>query len=228
MNKNDLKKIIAISAVTAAATAAAVIVISRCRRAREEKSENEFMLHGKNAYITGGGLSALAAALYLARDCKMEPKHIHIFSDCRYAAGSEEGGYICRRGKIIDDGSMNLFDLLSGVHSVDIPDLTVCDEILNIYSANPVMRPITLIDGDKNVIDVSDIRLDREEKKALISLLRQSKEQLLDTPLCEALPQSFFASHFWKLLSAAYGFGRLRVRERDNSCGRHAFGHAPR
>ncbi len=206
MNKNDLKKIIAVSAVTAAATAAAIIVISRCRKAREERSENEFMLQGKNAYITGGGLSAFAAALYLARDCKMEPRHIHIFADCRYSSGNEENGYICRRGKIIDDKSMNLFDLLSGVHSVDIPDLTVCDEILNIYSANPVMRPITFIDDEENVIDISDIRLDREQRNAVISLLKEKKEKLLQTPLCEALPHSFFSSYFWKLLSASYGF----------------------
>ena len=56
---------------------------------------------------------------------------------------------------------MNFFDLISDVDSLDIPDLTVCDEILNIYRANIYPRSVTLIDQDKNVIDSSKIKQKR-------------------------------------------------------------------
>ena len=206
MNKSDLKKIIAISAVTAAAAAATVIVVSQYRKTKAEQAEYELSLKNKNAYITSGGLSAFASALYLVRDCGMKPSHVHVFTDMVYNHGDEENGYICRRSKIINEKSVNLFELLCDVRSLDIPDLTVCDEILNIYSANPIMRDITFIDDEKNVIDISDIRLDKAHRSTIISLMKEKKEKLRSVPIHEALPANFFTSYFWKLISAAYGF----------------------
>ena len=205
MNKSDLKKIIAVSAVGAAAAAAAVILISR-HKAKTASILREQELKSKNAYITGGGLSAYAAALYLVRDCKMDPANVHIFTSSTQSRGDEQNGFICRRSKIINDGSMNLFDMLSDVRSLDISDLTVCDEILNIYSANPVMRNISFIDDEKNVIDASDISLDKAHRSAILSLIRADGEKLRREAIRDALPQSFFTSYFWKLICAAYGF----------------------
>ena len=206
MNKNDLKKIIAISAVTAAAAAATVIVVSHYRKTKEEMRQHELSIKNKTAYITGGGLSAFAAALYLVRDCGMDAARVHIFMNTKYNHGDEETGYICRRGKVINEKSSNLFELLCDINSLDIPDLTVCDEILNIYSANPIMRNISFIDDEKNVIDISDIRLNKEHRSTIISLMKENKEKLRNMPIDEAFPANFFTSYFWKLISAAYGF----------------------
>ena len=119
-------------------------------------AEHTKTLTKKQAYITGGGLSAFASALYLVRDCGFTPENIHIFTNGTRDCGNNETGFICRRGKTISiKDSMNFFDLISDVDSLDIPDLTVCDEILNIYRANIYPRSVTLIDQDKNVIDSS-------------------------------------------------------------------------
>lgn len=98
-------------------------------------AEHTKTLTKKQAYITGGGLSAFASALYLVRDCGFTPENIHIFTNGTRDCGNNETGFICHRGKTISiKDSMNFFDLISDVDSLDIPDLTVCDEILNIYS----------------------------------------------------------------------------------------------
>lgn len=207
MNKSDLKKIIAIGAVTAAAAAAAAIIITQCRKRGNAPEEEKELIKDVNAYITGGGLSALAAALYLARDCNLTPSNIHLLTNVRYDRGSEETGYVCHRGRLISENkSLNLFDLLNDVKSLDIPDLTVCDEILNIFSANPRMRNISFIDEDKNVTDISSIRLEKEFRNIIISLLQSKKDSLRSLSVREVFPNEFFSTAFWKLFRAAYGF----------------------
>lgn len=207
MNKRDLKKLIAIGAVTAASAAAAAIIISQYRKQQQSLAEQSKALARANAYITGGGLSAFASALYLIRDCGLNPSNVHVFSNGSYNCGNEKTGYICRRNKIINEkNSMNLFDLLKDVNSLDIPDLTVCDEILNIYRSNPNVRRVTFIDEDKNVSDISDILLDKIQRNMIISLLQTKREKLRSVTIYEAMNTDFFTTPFWKLLSAAYGF----------------------
>ena len=172
MNKNDLKKIIVISAAVTAAAAATAIAVTKYRKHQAFIRDEELALSNKHAYITGGGLSALASALYLIRDCGFTPSHVHIFTGNAYHSGNNKTGYICRRGKLISSiNSMNFFELMSDIHSLDIPDLTVADEILNIYSANPAIRNITFIDEQKNVIDISKIKLEKQHRKAVMSLI---------------------------------------------------------
>ncbi|MCI8520293.1 MAG: hypothetical protein HFE50_02230 [Clostridia bacterium] len=207
MKKSDLKKIILLGAAVTAAAGVTAIAVTQYRKHKAVMLENEHALNYKHAYITGGGLSALAAALYLVRDCKLLPQNVHLFTNRTFVRGNEITGYICRRGKIINEkSSLNLFDLLSEVSSLDIPDLTVCDEILNIYRANPDNRNITFIDEDKNVVDISDIRLSRSLRKSLLSLLQMKKEKLKLLAVEDALPYEFFDSYFYKLLRASYGF----------------------
>lgn len=207
MKKSDMKKLIVIGTAMVAATAATAVIISRYKKSQEQKEKEWLALKNKHAYITGGGLSALASALYLVRDCGFTPSHVHVYTNYSRTNGNEETGYICRRGKIIDEKKcMNLFDLLSGVRSVDIPDLTVCDEILNIYSSSPAMRNITFIDNSDNVVDISRIRLEKQHRNMILKLMREKKETLMNMPIHEAFPNDFLTSYFYKLLCATYGF----------------------
>ncbi len=83
-----------------------------------------------------GGLSAFASALYLVRDCGFTPENIHIFTT-HFATAATTKQVLSAVAKTISIKTcMNFFDLISDVDSLDIPDLTVCDEILNIYRAN--------------------------------------------------------------------------------------------
>ena len=207
MKKSDLVKIIAISAVAAAAVAGGAILISQYRKNKKEGEEKAIRIAGANAYIAGGGMSAYAAALYLVRDCGLKPENIHVYANRVYERGNAETGYICRRGKIINEKkSPNFFELINDVRSLDIADLTVCDEILNIYTARGALRPITFIEEDGNILDISKIRLDKEYRRVIIDLFREKKEDLIITPLCSAFSDEFFDTTFWKLVSASYGF----------------------
>ena len=69
MKKSDLTKLIAIGAAVTAAAATTAIVISKHKKHKTMLAEHTKTLTKKQAYITGGGLSAFASALYLVRDC---------------------------------------------------------------------------------------------------------------------------------------------------------------
>ena len=73
MKKSDLTKLIAIGAAVTAAAATTAIVISKHKKHKTMLAEHTKTLTKKQAYITGGGLSAFASALYLVRDCGFTP-----------------------------------------------------------------------------------------------------------------------------------------------------------
>lgn len=207
MKKSDLTKLIAIGAAVTAAAATTAIVISKHKKHKTMLAEHTKTLTKKQAYITGGGLSAFASALYLVRDCGFTPENIHIFTNGTRNCGNNETGFICRRGKTISiKDSMNFFDLISDVDSLDIPDLTVCDEILNIYRANIYPRSVTLIDQDKNVIDSSKIKISKSHRNAILALMQSKRSQIQSASIFDVMDSDFFLSPFWKLISALYGF----------------------
>lgn len=208
MKKSDLKKILAVTAVVAAAAGTAYVVY-RYQKNKKENAVKAERIANANAYILGGGMSAYASALYLVRDCGVSAANVHVFTDRKYERGNAETGYICRRGKIVDEkNSRNFFDLVKDVRSLDIPDLTVCDEILNIYGAKNGIRNITFIDSDCNVTDISKIRLDKEYRRLIVNLLKARKETLVSLSVADVMPEEFFAESFWKLICASYGFDR--------------------
>lgn len=106
---------------------------------------------------------------------------------------------------------MNFFDLISDVDSLDIPDLTVCDEILNIYRANIYPRSVTLIDQDKNVIDSSKIKISKSHRNAILALMQSKRSQIQSASIFDVMDSDFFLSPFWKLISALYGFTKNQV-----------------
>lgn len=65
MKKSDLTKLIAIGAAVTAAAATTAIVISKHKKHKTMLAEHTKTLTKKQAYITGGGLSAFASDFIL-------------------------------------------------------------------------------------------------------------------------------------------------------------------
>ena len=86
---------------------------------------------------------------------------------------------------------MNFFDLISDVDSLDIPDLTVCDEILNIYRANIYPRSVTLIDQDKNVIGSSKIKVSKSHRNAILALMQSKRSQIQSASIFDVMDRRF-------------------------------------
>ncbi|MBD5391809.1 NAD(P)-binding protein, partial [bacterium] len=97
----------------------------------------------KSAYIIGGGLAGLAAAVFLIRDGRMRGNKIHIFEELALAGGSMDGiynperGYIIRGGREMEAHFETLWDLFRSIPSLENPDVSVLDEFYWLNKADP-------------------------------------------------------------------------------------------
>ena len=100
-------------------------------------------VEGKNAYIVGSGLAALAAACFLVRDGQMPGPHIHILESMDVAGGACDGisdpsrGYIMRGGREMEDHFECLWDLFRSIPSLEMPGASVLDEFYWLNKQDP-------------------------------------------------------------------------------------------
>ena len=84
-----------------------------------------------NAYLVGGGIASLAAAVYLIHDAKVPANQIHILESGPLPGGSMDGagnaetGYTLRGGRMLNFSYFCTYDLLSKVPSLSDPSKTV-------------------------------------------------------------------------------------------------------
>lgn len=89
----------------------------------------------KSAYIIGGGLAGLAAAVFLIRDGYMKGNKIHIFEELSLSGGSLDGqiipheGFVVRGGREMENHFETLWDLFRSIPSLEQPGQSVLDEI---------------------------------------------------------------------------------------------------
>ena len=88
----------------------------------------------KQAYIVGGGLAGLAAAVFLIRDGHMEGKKIHVLEELSLSGGSLDGkfiphdGFVTRGGREMENHFECLWDLFRSIPSLGVEDASVLDE----------------------------------------------------------------------------------------------------
>ena len=88
----------------------------------------------KRAYIVGGGLAGLSAAVFLVRDAQMPGENIHILEELPVAGGSLDGalkpglGYVVRGGREMEDHFECMWDMYSSIPSLEIPGASYLDE----------------------------------------------------------------------------------------------------
>jgi len=111
------------------------------------------------AYLVGGGIAALAAATYLIRDGGFDGADIHVFEQQRLlggsldAGGTPAGGYSMRGGRMFEAKFRCTYDLLSGIPSLDDPEVSVTGEILAGHEEFGWDGVARLVDGDGGVVD---------------------------------------------------------------------------
>ena len=159
--KKQAKNLIIGAGALAGATMAAVMLNSKNqtkKKKNEQTDEKEKEKQGKQenkqergckstdrqVYFIGGGLASLAGAAYLIRDCHMEGKRIHILEGMSVLGGSNDGagdvnnGFVCRGGRMLNEETYeNFWELFKDIPSLDMPNKSVTEEILNFDHLHP-------------------------------------------------------------------------------------------
>ena len=139
-----------------------------------------------NAYIVGGGVGAMAAAIYLIRDAGVPGKNIHIFETLPIAGGSLDGSGDAKRGFMIRGGRMLniptyecLQDIMTTIPSLEFPDMEMEREFLNFNDEFKTHARARLVNADGTKVDVDKMGFSQRDRLDMERLILIENESVL-------------------------------------------------
>lgn len=211
MNKKTIAGIAALGAVIGVATIAGVVTVNKKKQKQLTGKEPQHLSPQRNVYFAGGGISSLAGAFYLVHDCRIPGSSIHIFESSSTiggafnVAGDGETGYVCPVPKLLSlRNHPNMMDMLEKIPSVNLPNMSVKQEILSYMDSNPIKCSSRLVDKSGESLD--SFTVSRQSLKTIKSLMKQRDDEISDVDIeyfFSSTPE-FFDSNLWKLISTTY------------------------
>lgn len=213
---NPLIVVGAIAGATAVAAAAKKMKDNKEKKESFVKfSENFAENEGRQAYFVGGGLASLAGAAYLIRDCNFNGENIHIIEGLHILGGSNDGagnptnGFIVRGGRMLNEETYeNFWELCSTIPSIDMPGMSVTEEILNFDHLHPTHAQARLVDKYGNKIDVTTMGFNNADRLALGKLMMMPEDKLDDLTIEDWFRDTphFFTTNFWYMWQTTFAF----------------------
>ncbi|KAB1441030.1 oleate hydratase [Candidatus Galacturonibacter soehngenii] len=217
MDKKAVKTIAA--SASAAATVAAILAVKKNAKNQEIKKAEDKMKHfepgERKAYFVGAGLSSMAGAAYLIRDCNFKGENITIFEGKQIIGGSNDGmgtpksGFVCRGGRMLNEDTYeNFWELFSTIPSLDNSSKNVTEEIISFDHAHPTYAKARLIDKDGKIVDVKSMGFQKEDRIALGKLMVMSEDTLDDMTIQDWFKNTphFFETNFWLMWQTTFSF----------------------
>ncbi|HBM45961.1 MAG: 67 kDa myosin-cross-reactive antigen family protein [Parcubacteria group bacterium GW2011_GWF2_38_76] len=159
----------------------------------------------KKAYLIGGGIASLSAAVYLIRDGGFSGKNIYILESSEDLGGSLDGkgspkdGYVCRGGRMFSEEVYSCtFDLLSSIPLHKSSKKTLRDDFVKFNKEVRVNAKARLVENRK-IIDSSFLGLSDIDRIGLANLI-SLPESFFDSEsskISDYFSPSFFETNFW-------------------------------
>lgn len=107
-------------------------------------------------------------------------------------AGDAEHGYVIRGGRMLNDETYeNTWDLLMSIPSLDHPEKSVREEIIEFDTANPTHANARLVNRNGEVEDVLSMGFDMADRLAMGKLIITPEEKM-----GKARINDWFGPHF--------------------------------
>ena len=162
------------------------------------------------AYLVGGGIASLAAAVYLVRDGHVPGKNIHILEESRLggsldASGSPEQGYSMRGSRMYGAAYVLMHQLLSSIPSIDNPNKSVAQDTLEFWGEAPWDAKARLVENRK-IVNAADLGLSNKDRVDLIEFMLRSEDALGAKRIDECFEPHFLDTNFWFMWRSMFGF----------------------
>ena len=221
LDKNKGNALWALGAI-AGATAVATMIVKKNKNKNKDLEENEILTYSdinddREVYFVGGGLAALAGAAYLVRDCNFKGENIHIIEGLKILGGSNDGagdavnGFVCRGGRMLNEETYeNFWELFKSIPSLDMPGMSVTEEILNFDHLHPTHAQARLVDKYGVIQDVKSMGFNNEDRMALGKLMITPEENLDNMTIEQWFSETphFFETNFWYMWQTTFAFQR--------------------
>lgn len=215
-------KALKVGAVLAGLGVAGKVAYDAVKKTEDEREGDELALElsdrdytGNRAYMVGGGLATMAAAAYLIRDCGFPGEQITVYEGMHILGGSNDGigtpekGFVCRGGRMLNEETYeNFWELFRTIPSLEQPERSVTEEILNFDHAHPTCAKARLVDRDGYILDVESMGFNQADRMALLKLLT-TDEKKLDNMTIEqwfADTPHMFETNFWHMWQTTFAF----------------------
>ncbi|HEY9569681.1 MAG TPA: oleate hydratase [Metalysinibacillus sp.] len=212
----DKKKVLGAVASTVAVGMAAKKVANVAKDAREKKVEEEIATRDygdAQVYLIGGGIATLASAAYLLRDANFKGENIHVIEALPILGGSNDGsgtaseGFLCRGGRMLNEETYeNFWDLFGSIPSLEMPNQSVTEEILNFDHLHPTHAQARLVDKEGNIVDVTTMGFSNNDRAHLTKLMTTDETTLDNMTIQEWFEPAFFETNFWYMWQTTFAF----------------------
>jgi oleate hydratase len=163
------------------------------------------------AYIVGGGIAGLAAAVLLVRDGGLPGECIHILEQSDRIGGSLDGagdpesGYVIRGGRMFEEHFGCTFDLFSAIPSLSDLETSVSEEI-HAFNRQVVTSSRSRLVIDRERIEAPPLNLSVRDKWDLARLALRPEFSIGTDTIEDHFSRGFFDTNFWCMWCTMFAF----------------------
>ena len=118
-----------------------------------------------------------------------------------------ETGFICRGGRMLNEETYeNFWELFSTIPSLEYPNKSVTEEILNFDHHHPTHAKARLVDKYGDIVDVSTMGFNNIDRLELFKLMMTNEENLDEMTIEEWFNDHFFTTNFWYMWQTTFAF----------------------
>lgn len=165
------------------------------------------------AYIVGGGIASLSAAVLLIRDGGFWGTNIRILEELEVAGGALDGsgdavkGYVTRGGRMwTEEAYVCLWDVLDSIPTLADPSKSVKDDVWAFNEAWHSDAHARLIGKDHNILDATDLGFTLHDRLELMRLLATPERSLGTKRIEDCFSPHFFTTNFWAMWRTTFAF----------------------
>jgi oleate hydratase len=169
----------------------------------------------RHLWIVGGGIAGMAAAAFAIRDAGVPGANIHVIEELGLTGGSMDGApsptspdaFVTRGGRMLEDKAYRCtWDLFASIPSLEDPEVSVRQEILDFNGRVQTNARARLIDPRHRILDATDYGFSLRDRVDLSRLIATPEGMLGSRRIDEVFTPHFFTTNFWQLWRTTFAF----------------------
>jgi len=166
-------------------------------------------------WIVGGGIAGMATAAFAIRDAGVPGENVHILEELGHVGGAMDamdspavrGAMVSRGARMFDDEAYQLtWDLFSTIPSLEDPDVTVRQEMLDWNDKHETHGNTRLADARHRILDAGDYGLNARDRLEMTRMLALSEKALGARRIEDLFSAHFLQTKFWHMWRTTFAF----------------------
>ena len=166
-------------------------------------------------WIVGGGIAGMATAAFAIRDAGVPGENVHILEELGHVGGAMDaidspaarGAMVTRGARMFcDEVYQTTWDLFSTIPSLEDPEVTVRQEMLDWNDKHQTHGNTRLADGQHRILDATDYGLNTRDRLEITRMLALSEKALGARRIEDLFSEHFLATKFWHMWRTTFAF----------------------